>query len=388
MSDIDDRADQHRALEEYAHAGGQRNQPMELHRPPHGHTPDRVPALQEGTHAGTSILPIGAQQIKVMRERSRIMREIAEEAAAAGDRWYYRYPAKSRETGGTSYIEGPSVKLAEAVARLYMNNIVQVARVEDWGNAWMIVMRFCDLESGFILERPFQQSKAQTTIKTKDYERQQQSAFAIGVSKATRNVITNALSTYTDFAFEEAKHSLVEKIGRDLEGWRQRTIDSCRDLPVELARVERVMGRVAKDWLAPDIAKIVAMGRAVKDGMATLDETFPLLEAEKKIEDKPAEASTPPNEQKANLQSAAAPSEGETKTKTEQAPKTTPKNLEEYLELVRATADAATDREALTKWFSSEPQRKLRNTIGLVSEETNQAKAIINARVQELETEA
>ncbi|HMF27593.1 MAG TPA: hypothetical protein VKE42_02410, partial [Candidatus Cybelea sp.] len=32
------------------------------------------------------------------------------------------------------------------------------------------------------------------------------------------------------------------------------------------------------DWLAPDIARIVAMIEAVNDGMATLDETFPPLE--------------------------------------------------------------------------------------------------------------
>ena len=105
-------------------------------------------------------------------------------------------------------------------------------------------------------------------------------AFSIGTSKATRNVITNALSTFTDFGFEEAKNSLVNKIGSDLDKWRQKTIESCHDLPVELHRVERVIGRAAKDWLAPDIAKIVAMGRAVKDGMATVDETFPPLAAD------------------------------------------------------------------------------------------------------------
>ena len=273
MSDITT-SEQRRQLDDLANAEGQPNQPMTLSRPPYGHAVERMP---EG---GASILPMGAQQVKVKRDRTKILRDISEEAAAAGERWYYRFPVRDRASGGTSYIEGASVKLAEAVARLYMNNIVQVARVEDWGNAWLIIMRFCDLESGTILERPFQQSKAQVTVKTKDYERQQQMAFSVGVSKATRNVITNAIGTYCDFAEEEARNSLVDKIGRDLNTWRQRTINSCRDLPVEIHRVERVIGRAVKDWLAPDIAKIVAMGRAVKDGMATVDETFPPLPAD------------------------------------------------------------------------------------------------------------
>ncbi|TIQ36371.1 MAG: hypothetical protein E5X49_32765 [Mesorhizobium sp.] len=41
-----------------------------------------------------------------------------------------------------------------------------------------------------------------------------------------------------------------------------------------------VIGRPAKDWLAPDIAKVIAMMTAVADGMATLDETFPPLKVE------------------------------------------------------------------------------------------------------------
>jgi hypothetical protein len=40
-----------------------------------------------------------------------------------------------------------------------------------------------------------------------------------------------------------------------------------------------VIGRPAKDWLAPDIARVLAMMRAIADGMASADDSFPPLAA-------------------------------------------------------------------------------------------------------------
>jgi hypothetical protein len=44
---------------------------------------------------------------------------------------------------------------------------------------------------------------------------------------------------------------------------------------VDLRRVEAVIGRPSASWLAGDVARIIAMGKAVEDGMSTWDETFP-----------------------------------------------------------------------------------------------------------------
>jgi hypothetical protein len=272
MSEIT--TDQRRQLDDLANAAGQTNQPS---RPPHGHSLSTVPPMQ--AIGDDTPVPIGAQPVPIPRNDQEIMRKIAVEASAAAESWYYRYPVRTRETGQTSYIEGPTIKLANAVARLYGNSRVQL-RVADYGDYWLFLARFSDYESGYSLERAFQQRKSQVSIKTKDYERQQDIAFQIGQSKAIRNVIVNMLGTLTDFAYEEARNSMVDRIGKDLAGWREKTLASLKDLPVDLTRVERVIGRAHKDWLAPDIARIVAMGRGIKDGMATIDETFPSLAAE------------------------------------------------------------------------------------------------------------
>jgi hypothetical protein len=116
-------------------------------------------------------------------------------------------------------------------------------------------------------------------MRTRDADRSLDIAYSIGQSKAIRNVIVNALGIYCDFAFEEAENSLVEKIGKDLAGWRERTVKGLARLAIAPERVERVIGRSAKDWLAPDVAQVVAMCKSIVDGMANADEVFPPLEA-------------------------------------------------------------------------------------------------------------
>jgi hypothetical protein len=145
----------------------------------------------------------------------------------------------------------------------------------DVADAWVFYARFTDIETGFSMERAYRQRKSQSSMKTRDVDRQLDIAYQIGQSKAIRNVITNGLQLYCDYAFEQARDSLVEKIGKALDAWRKRTIEGLAKMPVDLVRVERTIGRASKDWLAPDIARIVAMMKSVADGMTTTDEVFP-----------------------------------------------------------------------------------------------------------------
>jgi hypothetical protein len=271
MNDLE-RAEQRKALNEFANAGAQPNQPT-----PPGHSLVRPTT-------GLAERVIGAQPVAVYRDEQKILQKLSALAAAAGSDWFYRFSVKTKD-GGQSWIDGPSIKLANDVARIFGNNVNEVREL-DVGDAWIFYARFTDIETGFSMERAFRQRKSQMSLKTKDAERQQDIAYQIGQSKAIRNCIVNALQTYSDFAFDEARNSLIEKIGKDLNGWRKRTLDGLARIPVEVARVERVVGRAAKDWLAGDVARVVAMGKAISDGMATLDETFPPLEQASK----PAEA--------------------------------------------------------------------------------------------------
>lgn len=254
---VNDRADRRSALDDFASAPAR-----EVIA-----SPSVMPMASPGDRV------FGAQQVAVYRDEARILQKLAALGAAAGDDWFYRFPVKSKN-GQKSFIEGPSIKLANDVARIYGNCEVDT-RVIDLGPSWLIYARFTDFESGYALTRPFQQDKNASRMGGDDQARKLDIAFQIGVSKAIRNVVSNALQTFADYAFDAARNSLVEKIGKDVQKWRKEMVIRLTDRGVDPQRVEFVLGRASADWTAPDIAKIIAMMKAVADGMATIDETFP-----------------------------------------------------------------------------------------------------------------
>ena len=110
-----------------------------------------------------------------------------------------------------------------------------------------------DLETGYSLTRPLQQRKSQTTMRG-DAGRSEDIAYQIGTSKAIRNVTTNALDTFTTFAWQEAKASIIEQVGKHLEKYKARVAQRLEELEVDLSRVEHVRGRPLKDWIAICVA--------------------------------------------------------------------------------------------------------------------------------------
>jgi hypothetical protein len=257
-TDTNERTERRNALDEFASAPAREIMP----------SPSVLPMASPGDRV------FGAQAVAVYRDEARILQKLAALGAAAGDDWFYRFPVKNKQKGTTDFIEGASIKLANDVARIYGNCEVDT-RVIDLGSSWLIYARFTDFESGYALTRPFQQNKNASKMGGSDNDRRLDIAFQIGVSKAIRNVVVNALQTYSDYAFDAARNSLVERIGKNVQGYRERTVTGISNLGVELARVELVVGRPSKDWTAPDIAKVLAMMKAIADGMATIDETFP-----------------------------------------------------------------------------------------------------------------
>ena len=212
------------------------------------------------------------------RDESQVLEKIKRLAAAAGTDWYYSFPVRDNATGQTKAIEGPSIKCANNVARIFGNCIADCRLGYETDESWVFYARFVDRESGFVLVRAFQQRKSQKAMKTKDPNRALDIVFQIGQSKAIRNVICNALETFADFAFEEAKYSLVERIGKNLDKSRAWIVEQVGKINVAMERVEAVRGRKVKEWLATDMALIYAELQAVNDGMALADELWPVKE--------------------------------------------------------------------------------------------------------------
>lgn len=224
--------------------------------------------------------PRGAISVHVKRDELEILRKIKVIASAAGDDFFYSWPTKNKD-GTKGVVEGPSVKCANAVARIFGNCSVKV-RVFDMGATWIFYAQFYDLETGFVLERPFQQRKGQNVGGGMDKDRAADIVFQIGQSKAIRNVVCNALRPFTDFAFDEAKKSLVARIERDPVKYRKAAADALAAANITADRVERVLGRTVDQWTPADIARVRAELQSVRDGWIPAEDLWPMVAADQR----------------------------------------------------------------------------------------------------------
>lgn len=245
---------------------------------------------------------ISAQKVAVYRDEGRVMQKMRALAARNGEKYYYSWEVNDRANQRKTTVEGPTIKLANDMAREYGNCIIDI-RALDMGDHWMFFARFTDLETGFSMTRPFQQRKAQNTG-MKDRDRAMDIVFQIGASKAIRNVVVNSLSSYAEYMVEEAKKALVdwvEKNGEKAVAWIASTAEAHS---IDFKRIEAVVGRITSQWTARDKARVMAELRGIDEGLTVADEVYPTAEAaervteakdEKKVEGlKPAAEATPP----------------------------------------------------------------------------------------------
>lgn len=236
---------------------------------------ERLPVAQP-TGPGITVIdqqPRGAMRVDVPRDEGKIFQKIKAIATAAGDEFFYRWPTKNKD-GSTGWVEGASVQCTNAVSRIYGNCLV-TCRSEDHPAFYLFTARFYDMETGYGYERQFKQRKGQSLGGKMDAARAEDIVFQIGQSKALRNVVDNALGEFTAYALREAKSGIVKLVGADPEKYRARLRQRIEDLKVELIRVEHHVGRPIGDWLAPDMAMVIAEIQTINDNMATADELWP-----------------------------------------------------------------------------------------------------------------
>jgi hypothetical protein len=248
---------------------------------------------------------VTAQRVAVKRDIRRIFQEGVSLAAEADDKFYYRIPFRERAKDGkperTTYVEGPSISCAMAAVSVYGNCKVGARIVGETPRAWLFEAQFIDLEKGVTISRSFQQRRSQSSG-MKDAARQEDIVFQIGQSKAMRNVVVAALPLLVERMWTTAKAGLAKRIADRPEPARAWLIREIERLEIDLRRVERVVGKPAAKWLAPDMAKLTTELTSIKEGMADAEDLFPSdeesaeeLAAAAKAEEKPApKAEAPP----------------------------------------------------------------------------------------------
>ncbi len=213
-----------------------------------------------------------AVQVIRPRDLNKVEARCIQEAARAGDEFYYSW------SQGGSIIEGNTVGSALMMVRNWGNCAVDV-KVQETPNSYVFYGAFIDLETGFNLVRPFKMSKQSPKTKQgRDVysgERGKDIIFQIGASKAIRNVTLNAVPKWlSEKVLETAKKNIIgqiEKMGK--EKAIDKIVKKAEALKIPLDRIEANYGK-KESW---DLDKVVAvMGaiRSVEDGLESMEEVF------------------------------------------------------------------------------------------------------------------
>lgn len=207
------------------------------------------------------------------RVRTTVLAACEEEAAIAGDEFYYSWSVKGKR--GSSLVEGLSVHAALAAVRNWGNSAV-TCDVREVGDHFIFTATFLDMETGFNLQRTFRQRKSQDTG-MKDKERAEDIIYQIGQSKALRNVILNALPSWlTTKMIAKAKENIIAKIQKmGLDVAKQKTLAFFDGRGVDVERIEKKVGKKAERWNAEDLALLQGAMNTLLNGQESADSLFP-----------------------------------------------------------------------------------------------------------------
>lgn len=236
-----------------------------------------------GTHGANSLTTgvqgdvFQAQRVAAPRNLSMVMGRLKALAAAAGKNYVYGWEVNDKANNRKTWIEGPTIKLANDLAREYGNCMVDV-RVRDEGANWNFYGRFMDLETGYTLVRAYQQRKGQKTG-MKDDQRALDMVFQIGQSKCIRNVVINALQSLADFCVQEAKGALLGRVQKNPDAARQWIVKTLAELNIDQKRVSSIYGRTADHWTVPDMVRIYTEIQTIQDGMMDANDVYPMPQA-------------------------------------------------------------------------------------------------------------
>lgn len=267
-------------------------------------------ALQTLQQSGATVMQSkggGGTGLSVLKPRvlagagSVVDRMLTEAALMESDDVFYAWEVKDRNAAsGKKIVEGLAIGAAMMMARNYGNNATGIDRVEELSSSLVLHARFTDFETNTYTERPFIVNKARVFAGGKyDQQRAVEMADQVGVSKALRNVIKNALPTWMqDQVINQAKNRVRGEVLMLIDKYTlPKVIDAgLKALAAFGITEEQVLskfGRSAKGGLTiDDIVVIQCDKRALEKGTETPDALYVTAQSEPKGADATRTASS------------------------------------------------------------------------------------------------
>ncbi len=204
--------------------------------------------------------------------------------------------------GGQVRVEGPSIRAAMPLARLWGNCVVGARITDDAPEYTDVEARFLDYETNFMLTRPHRVSKLlkrrDGKIQKLDPQRQLMAVQA-GVSKAIRNAICDGIPR----AFVHRYVSYAKQIVAGQEPDKKmpkKAVDACvaeyKALGVSKEMLELKLAKKSGAWTGNDRAELVSWYTALSENSATIEMLFG--QTVKEVEEVDAPKTETPKEDK------------------------------------------------------------------------------------------
>ena len=206
------------------------------------------------------------RDIQVFKDKLMTMANIDQETAEG---CYYALPR------GGKAIDGPSVRLAE-IALTCWGNCAAEADVLYEDERFIYAMGQCrDLENNISVR-----VKVRRRITNRNGQRFNDDMIAVTANAACAIALRNAIfkivpGAYLKPVFDRCKKTAVGEM-KSLANKRAEVISRLSQFGVDEERVLAVIGRKSVDEVTfDDVAKLIGLGTAIKDGDTTVEEAFP-----------------------------------------------------------------------------------------------------------------
>lgn len=220
------------------------------------------------------------------RNKAQIFHDVIEELELMPEyaaKAYYSIPYKN-EMGGTTYVEGPSIKSAMALARAWGNCSNSGVIVEDTADRIIVEGVFIDYETGFRTRKQVSVSRGYWSKQLKRVvplrEDRLNMAIQAGISKAVRNAILASLPvSLVDRYKDRAKQIATANLSGKNEPLKtpQDRLTKAKAMFIKLGVTEDQWSEyLAGSTLEMDdlIPHLIGLFNSIQDGQKTIEETF------------------------------------------------------------------------------------------------------------------
>jgi hypothetical protein len=229
---------------------------------------------------------------KVLAMALEELKLVPEEAKRA----YYSIPYKESQPDRSIKIvnvEGPSIKAAMALARLYGNCSVTARSLHEDAVGADLAGIFIDYETNFRVERPMRVTRVMKKRSGGTWTLNPQqwlAALQAAASKATRNAALNGLPAWLVASYMKTARAIAagdpdaaadpKKVAGTLKAFAR--------FNVTQAMLEKYVETPISEWMGDHLATLIGLGNAIADKQLTVEEAFELEQPQPESSTTPA----------------------------------------------------------------------------------------------------